>query len=276
MPGGEARLAFSRFSLSRLASGTGPLLGIELPGLKATRAVKPRPMSLSGDLRCAAGVRPGARQQGGPIRLTIFGASGRTGKHLVDQALDLGYEVTAVVRDPDRLEQHGNRELEVVRAYVMDPEAIAPAVARTDAVVTAISGPGREPSTVWSDSARSIIAAMRKVGARRLVAITGSMNDDSGDGPFFRYIAKPLVRRILRGSSQDMCRAEQEIHRSGLDWTIVRAPRLTDKPATGRYRSATERNVRREFSLSREDLATSVLNLLDDQSTVNRHVFVAQ
>jgi NAD(P)H-binding len=117
---------------------------------------------------------------------------------------------------------------------------------------------------------------MREVNVRRYIAITGSMLDATGDSLFFRYIGKPIARRILKGSANDMRRAEQLIHESGLEWTIIRAPRLTDKPARGRYRIGFERNVPRVFSLSRADLATCTLVVLADDATIRRHVFVAQ
>jgi putative NADH-flavin reductase len=210
------------------------------------------------------------------MRLAIIGATGRTGRHLVNRALDEGHEVTAIVRDPNALASRRNDHLRVVAADAMEPASIAPGIAGSDAVVTAISGPGRAASTIWSDSVRSVITAMRQVGARRLVAITGSVLDDTGDGRFFRYMAKPLVRRILRGSVEDMRRAEDEIHRSGLDWTIVRAPALNNKPGRGSYRTALERNVRRQFGLTREDLAACVLDVVVDETTIKHHVFVAQ
>jgi putative NADH-flavin reductase len=210
------------------------------------------------------------------MKLVIFGATGRTGRHLLEQALQAGHQVTAIVRDPDRLPTLMPQGLRVSAADVMNPAAIAPAIAGADAVISAIAPPGgRAPSTVGPDSARSIIQAMREVGARRLVAITGSMVDDTGDGPFFRYLAKPLIRRLLKGTYQDMRQTEDEIHASELDWTILRAPYLNDKPATGQYRTAIDHNVPREFSLSRADLAASALAVIDDATTVRRHVFVA-
>jgi nucleoside-diphosphate-sugar epimerase len=119
------------------------------------------------------------------MKLVIFGATGRTGRHLLEQARQAGHQVTAIVRDPDRLPTPIPQGLRVLAADVMNPAAIAPAIAGADAVITAIAPPGgRAPSTVGPDSARSIIQAMREVGARRLVAITGSMVDDTG--PFFR------------------------------------------------------------------------------------------
>src|ERR687888_2308318 len=71
------------------------------------------------------------------MRLTIFGASGKTGRHLVEQALEAGHTVTAVVRDPARLPLRHDR-VQVVKADVLDPAAIGPAVAGVDAVVSAL------------------------------------------------------------------------------------------------------------------------------------------
>jgi len=210
------------------------------------------------------------------MRIAIFGASGRTGRHLVEQAVAKGHQVTAIVRNLDGLAPALHGAARLVQADVMDPDAIAPALADADTVVSALSGPGRAVGSVWSESTRSIVQAMREASLLRYIAITGSMLDTTGDGPFFRYIGKPIARRVLKGSARDMRRAEQLIHESGLDWTIIRVPRLTDKPAHGRYRSALERNVPREFSLPRADLAACTLAVLADHATIRRHVFVAQ
>jgi putative NADH-flavin reductase len=226
--------------------------------------------------RGQVGVVLGDSMKGAQMRLALFGATGRTGAHLLEQALQAGHEVTAIVRNPDRLPSPAPAGLRVVAADIMDPAAIAPGISGADAVVSAIAPPGgRAPSTVGPDSARSIIQAMRAVGVRRLVAISGSMVDDAGDGPFFRYVAKPLIRRLLRGTYLDMRHAEAEIHESGLLWTILRAPYLTDRPARGRYRTAIDRNLPREFSLARADLATCTLAVINDTATLRRHVFVA-
>lgn len=125
-------------------------------------------------------------------------------------------------------------------------------------------------------SARSIIQAMRDVGPRRLVVISGSMVDDTGDGPLLRYVGKPLARRIFRGAYVDMRRPQDEIHENGLPWTILRAPRLTDRPASGHYRTAIGRNLSRAFTISRADVAACALAVVNDAATLYGDVFVAQ
>ncbi len=211
------------------------------------------------------------------MRLTIFGATGGTGRSLVEQALSAGHEVTAVVRDPGRLPIASSARLQVVTADVMDPLAIAPAVDDADAVVSALGPRGRGPTTISSDGAHSIIQAMEKADVKRLVLVSGSIVDDTGNGVFMRLGPKPLARRtFLREVCADMRVAEQEVRASDLDWTIVRPPRLTDKPATGNYRAEVERNVRRGVVIPRADLAAYILGILGDPKTIRKHIFVAK
>ena len=209
------------------------------------------------------------------MKLTIFGASGATGTSLVQQALAVGHEVTAVVRDPARLAIPAHQRLEVVTADVLDPAAISPAVDGADAVISAV-GPGTGASTLRRDSTRSIIQAMQKTGTRRLLTVSGSVVADEGESAFMRYLLKPAVRRtFLRHACADMRLAEDEIHDSNLDWTILRPPSLTGKAARGTYRTAIDRNLPRGFSVSRADLAAYMLTLLDDPAATGRHIAIA-
>jgi putative NADH-flavin reductase len=208
--------------------------------------------------------------------LTVFGATGGTGTRLIEQALAGGNRVTAVVRDPARLSVPAQPRLQVVTANIMDPASILPAVAGADAVVTAVGPHGTGPTTVIADSVRSIAAAMGAAGVRRLLALSGSIAADDGESFYLRYVLKPMARRtFLRHVCADMRSAEAVIEGTGLDWTIVRPPALTDGPATGKYRTAVEVNVRHSFRVSRADLAACMLTLISDAATVRRHVAIA-
>jgi putative NADH-flavin reductase len=210
------------------------------------------------------------------MKLTIFGATGATGTSLTEQALAAGHEVTAVVRDAARLGVPAHPRLRVVTADVMDPASIAPALEGADAVISAIGPRGTGPTTVIQDSVRSIIAAMEKTGARRFVQVSGSVVADEGESLYMRYLVKPVARRtFLRHVNADMHAGDEEIRRSSLDWTILRPPALTDKPATGTYRMAIDRNLPHGFKVSRADLAACMLALLDDPASVRRHVAIA-
>jgi putative NADH-flavin reductase len=210
------------------------------------------------------------------MKLTIFGATGATGTSLTEQALAAGHQVTAVVRDAARFTVPANSRLRVVTADIMDPASISPAVESADAVISAIGPRGTGPTTVIQDSVRSIIAAMEKTGTRRFVQVSGSVVADDGESPYMRYLVKPVARRtFLRHVCADMRAGEEEIRRSGLDWTILRPPALTAKAATGTYRTAIDRNLPHGFQVSRADLAACMLAVLDDPATVHRHVAIA-
>jgi putative NADH-flavin reductase len=214
------------------------------------------------------------------MRLTIFGATGGTGTCLTEQALAAGHEVTAVVRDPARLTVRQSpaftARLQVSTADIMDPATIIGAVAGADAVLTAIGPSGTGVTTVSQDSVRSIIAAMQKAGARRLLTVSGSIVADEGESPYLRYLLKPVARRtFLRHVCADMRAAEAEVEATDLDWTIMRPPRLTAGPATGRYRMRIDGGLPRGLTVSRADLAACMLSAIGDPAAVGKHIAIA-
>lgn len=209
------------------------------------------------------------------MRLTIFGASGRTGSRLVRQALAAGHEVTAVVRGQHSLAEHPR--LRVVVADVMNPNDIATAIRGADAVLDTIGSRDRGPTSVATDAALAITKAMAAVGVQRLILISNSARiAGPGDDWCTRFVVKPLILRpLLRYSLADMAAAEQATRDTALDWTIVRAPQLTDNPPKGSYRTAVERNVTFGIRISRDHLATCLLDLAADPRSIHQHINVA-
>jgi len=203
------------------------------------------------------------------MKLTVFGATGGTGLHVVRQAIDRGYEVTAVVRSGRRLPSAVADRIEVVEAGVLS--GVEDAVKGRDAVVTAIGTRDlSHPARVCADSARAICAAMHATAgdARLVIASNSAMSPGPGDDPMTRYLVKPVIlRRVLRHMIDDMRQAEQEVRDSGLSWAIVRAGRLTDRPGRGRYRHAVDRNVLGGFQITRADFARAMLDAAADPTS---------
>ncbi|QXJ21509.1 NAD(P)H-binding protein [Actinomadura graeca] len=203
------------------------------------------------------------------MRLTVFGATGSTGGPFVRQALDAGHEVTAVVRgDPaalaDRMPEAGGRFL-AVRADVMNPAEIEPFVSGRDAVVSVLGSAGRAPSRVREKAAESVTTAMARAEVRRLVIVSVSAAyTEAKDDPFARLVVKPLVRRILKHPFTDARAMERVVRGSGLDWTIIRPPRLTGGALTRDYRIGVEGGLRGAYRISRADLADCLIGILDD------------
>ncbi len=201
------------------------------------------------------------------MRITVLGASGGTGTKIVELAREAGHEVTAIVRT-------GNGRDTV--ADVMDPDSIGPHVAGADAVVSAIGTRAvRKPTSVQTDSTKSVITAMRAHDVRRLVVVSNSGMVTDGDDPFTRYLVKPILRQVFKHPWGDMARMEDVVRASGLEWTIVRPPQLTDGPRTDAYRTAVDTNVRGGMRVSRADVAALVLHCLADPGTARRAISLA-
>ncbi|MEU4802548.1 NAD(P)H-binding protein [Actinosynnema sp. NPDC023587] len=200
------------------------------------------------------------------MKITVFGASGGTGAQVVARARAAGHEVTAVVRTANGRD---------AVADVTDPESIGSVVAGADVVVTAIGTRGRGPTTVQADSTATIVRAMRARGLRRLIVVSNSgMTVDEQDTAPSRYLVKPVLRRVLRDAWGDMAAMERVVRASGLEWTIVRPPRLTDGGHTGEYRTAVDANLRRGNTISRADLADLIVACAEDPSTAGQAIAV--
>jgi putative NADH-flavin reductase len=203
------------------------------------------------------------------MKLAIFGAAGRTGLQLVEQALEQGHHVTAFARRPPNAPQH--ERLSWRAGDVLDVEAVRAATMGQDAVLCAIGTSSNVPGTrVLSDGTANIVAGMRAAGVRRLVLeTTMGIGDSHAQAPiFFFYVLVPLV---LRHVFVDKGRQEDVVRASGLDWVIVRAARLTNGPRTGRYRVGTQLTVSRFTAhVSRADVADFMLKQVNDPSWVGQ------
>jgi uncharacterized protein YbjT (DUF2867 family) len=118
---------------------------------------------------------------------------------------------------------------------------------------------------------------MEDGGVRRYLGVSAAPVGPWGEGEslFFRSVALPLVRRALRQVYADLAVMEDAVRASGLDWTLVRPPKLTDGPGNGTYRRAIGGSVPRSHSVSRADLATAILAMVEDPATVQQGVGVA-
>ncbi len=203
------------------------------------------------------------------MKLTLFGATGKTGRHLLEQALAQGHTVTVLARSPDRLAQ-GHERLNVIQGDIRDPEKVAQAIAGAEAVVSVLGPTSNKPELAVSRGIDNILAAMRQHGVRRLIQSAGAGVRDPQDTPtlvhaFFGGLARLLSPNVVA----DMTQVVDEVRQSGLDWTIVRVPMLTDGPATGRVR---EGYVGKDIGprLARADLADFMLKQLETKTYVGR------
>jgi putative NADH-flavin reductase len=205
------------------------------------------------------------------MNITVIGSTGRTGRLVLDEGLRRKHAMTAFTRRPDGLAGvHGLQA--VVRGDGRSLEDVRRAVRNQDAVISIVSPEGRGPTTVASDVARTLVGAMREAGVRRLIFV--SVYALRGRRP---WILINLFRWVFRKPYADFARMERMVASSGLDWTIVRPPRLTTGPATGRVRREAGREdfLRGPYSISRADLAAALLDLAADSQHVGDILLVS-
>lgn len=200
------------------------------------------------------------------MNITVLGATGRIGEEVVRQALAAGHRVTAVVRNPARFGlRHAALDVVVVPGLT-DPHLLRPVFEAGDVVISGVGPRGPNDGPVASTATRAILRAMEAGGVRRFVAVSavpvGPVPD--GEGFFNRSIFLPLIGTLLRGLYADLTAMEDEIRRSATEWTIVRPPKLVNRPLTGRYRRSIGGNVPRGYVISRANVAHAMLAALDD------------
>jgi putative NADH-flavin reductase len=199
------------------------------------------------------------------MNITIFGATGRTGRPLVRQALARGYEVTAFARTPSKLEVEDDA-LTLVQGDIREPDAVERAVQGADAVVSVLGPTGNTEANVISQGMQHIIDAMKQHDVDRLVVSVGAGVGDPKDNPKLVNRLITLALKLVAGNVyRDMKAMAKRVRESGLAWTLVRAPMLTDEPGGSEIKVGYvgEKTGPR---LSREDLATFMLDQVEDDT----------
>ncbi|TDT37432.1 putative NADH-flavin reductase [Streptomyces sp. BK208] len=209
------------------------------------------------------------------MRLTVFGATGGIGREVVRQALDAGHQVTAVVRDPARLPVTGEG-LEVFRADLSDPAAVRPTVAGRDAVLSGLGARSRKDAGIATRLTRTVLGAVEAEGVRRLLVVSAAPvgPQPEGAGLLERGVLG-AVSLALRDVYADLREMEAEVAGSATDWTVVRPPRLQDKPVTGRYRTVVGGFPGKGRLIGRADVAHAMLALVADPAALKQGVGVA-
>jgi len=202
------------------------------------------------------------------LDILVIGANGGIGKQTVEIALQAGYNVTALLRNPAKLNiTHAN--LQVVKGDVMSPETFEDYLQDKDAVISALgTNTINKPTILYSEGNKNLLKAMKKKGVRRAFFISASALEISPVLPFYvRFAEKYIVQKILRHMYDDLRLMENIIKETDTDWTIMRPPRLIDKPVTGEYRFAINSFLKNCLSISRADVAHFMINNITNEAT---------
>jgi putative NADH-flavin reductase len=210
------------------------------------------------------------------MKIALIGATGAIGKRIANEALSRDHEVTAVVRDPKKIE---DRRLKIATADVTDPPSLIKAVAGHDAVISAVGPAHGAPATLPAYAARAEVQALPKAGVKRLIVVggAGSLEVEPGlqlvDSPDFPPAWRPVAR-----SHRDALKIYRDAG-GALDWTYVSPAALIEPgPRTGKYRTGGDQLLVDEKGRSRistEDFAVALLDELEHPKNVKRRITVA-
>jgi uncharacterized protein YbjT (DUF2867 family) len=202
------------------------------------------------------------------LNLVVLGATGGTGRLVVEQALAAGHTVTALVRSPEKLTLR-DPNLHVIAGQATDPSAVSRALDGADALISTLGGNG----SLISDSTQAIIDAAPKAGVSRVVVLSSFLVERDRFDPVTRLLTGLAMGSMIKDKSA----GEKALRDSALDWTIVYASVLTDGPASGSVVVLTEG---RKWSLShriaRADVAAWLVQAATSPQTSRRSVSITE
>ncbi len=206
------------------------------------------------------------------MKILVIGATGKTGTAVVDRAVAAGHDVTAFVHNA---ETYHRTDVRVAQGDALQAEEVAAALAGQQAVIDTLGGATPyQPTTLETDAARILVAAMKEHGVRRLLVVSAFGEGDSKANTSFVY-EHILMPTFLRGVMKDKAGMEAEVSASDLDWTLVRAALLTDDDPTGSVRTYDADDGNTAHKITRGDLATFLVNELPRATFSRKAVAVA-
>jgi uncharacterized protein YbjT (DUF2867 family) len=206
------------------------------------------------------------------VKVLVLGATGGTGREIVQQLKALGHAPVALVRSTVKAEELGAA---LIQGDARDEAVLFEALAGCDAVISALGTPASpfREVTLLSAASRALVAAMSRRGVKRLVCITGiGAGDSRGHGGFaFDRIILPL---LLRKVYADKDRQEAIIAQSDLDWVLVRPAILNDKPRRGNIRALVNLDGFHGGTIARSDVAGFVVDQLASDAFVGKRPLI--
>lgn len=196
------------------------------------------------------------------MKVIVFGATGTIGKHLIEQAINEGHEVTAFCRDGQKLNEFKHARLSIVEGDVLNQTNVTQSIKGQEVVFVALGSGKKRKSTVRSVGTQNIIAAMKANGVKRLIcqSTLGAGKSQGNLNFFWKHI---MFGWYLKNVFQDHELQEKYVVQSNLNWTIARPGAFSDGAHTGTYRHGFPTNDRSvKLKISRADVADFLLTLV--------------
>jgi putative NADH-flavin reductase len=206
------------------------------------------------------------------MKVLVLGATGSVGQHILRLGIERGHELTALVRNAEKLKSW-ERRVRVVKGDALDKDSVEQAVRGQEAAIYAIGIKTIGRTTLFSESTRILIDAMERNRVKRLVCITGvGAGETKGHGGFlYDRILFPLVTKRVYADKEVQ---ETLIQKSSLDWVIVRPAMFREGTPSGKLEAVTDVRGVTLTRVSRVEVAAFVLDQLTDGRYLRKAVFI--
>jgi putative NADH-flavin reductase len=211
------------------------------------------------------------------MKIAIFGASGATGLLLTERCLAANFEVTALLRSPQKFPLH--ERVTVVEGSAFDPVAIRKTIAGADVVLSALGARSLGKEDVLERAVPLIVTAMQQAGVRRIIALGSAGAEDTSldKQPAWRrwFVQKIVYNTFLKWPVASQRAQLAALSASGLDWTMVMPPMLLNSPGHGTFRIDGEALPRYGSRISRSDVADFMMKQIGDSEWIGKGVYIA-
>ena len=212
------------------------------------------------------------------MHIAIFGANGATGRLLTTRSLEAGHTVTALVRSPESFPFRDR--VTIIQGNAFDPAAVARTIEGADLVFSSLGAksPIRNEN-VLPRAVPLIIQAMQRAGVRRIIALgsAGARPDALIKQPAWRrwVVEKIIYNRVLKWPVHEQIVQHNLLAASGLDWTMVLPPMLTNARGRGTYRIDGDALPRLGRSISRNDVADFMFQQISNSQWTGKSVYIS-
>jgi putative NADH-flavin reductase len=216
------------------------------------------------------------------MNISIFGASGATGTILTQRCLAAGYQVTALLRAPEKF--FLSDRIRVIQGSPFDLADVSQTISGTDVVLSALGANSLKKEDVLERAVPQIIVAMQQTAVqpkpvRRIIVLgsAGALPSSLDKQPAWRrWIVQNLVyNTFLKWPVASQISQRQNLSQSNLDWTMVMPPMLTNAPAHGAYRIDGDALPRNGSRISRADVADFMMQQIDSPRWIRKGVYIS-
>lgn len=204
------------------------------------------------------------------MHIFLVGGAGRTGRYILEYALEAGHDVTALVREQPLHIEHPS--LEVIKGDLITGEEWTSYIFPGTAIISAISAP-KDQKDLLIVAAERLVEAGEKGGASRIILLGGAGSLKVGEQQLLREL--PDFPTVFKDVSAAHLRASHVVEKSSMGWTVFCPPDIKTGERTKNYRTQETFVLDQTKWISFQDLADAIIRSINRDSYLMRRVAIS-